>query len=589
MWDCVPRVAPVQFSHECQVRDPKSGSRQPNAAAKLHAPLARLLRPLVRLCIRSGMTFPALAQLLRELFVNVAEHDFALEGKEQTDSRVSLLTGIHRKEVARLRGAGAPVQRGAGDAVAAPARSSRAGSPRPSSPMRKASRCRCRARPRAMRRRSSNWSASITKDVRPRAVLDEWLDRKLVTINGDDEIVLLDSASFRAATTIANGTISAATCMTISRRPTANVSGPAPRFLERAVHYDGLSPKLARRLEARSRELAMDALKTANREANRALAKDKGGDARWNFGVYIYQRRPATSAGRVDGRKAIRHDPAADHFASSAAGGILARRDVRGCRAQVGRGNDHGIGGTGITRGDDHGIGGTGIVGVIQRFGSIFVNGERIGYAPTCRCGSTAKRRRPRRCASARSHAWWRRVRPTARWPPRASIAVSEVIGPIETVKCGELTVLGQKVVVGRPASKLAASGTQVAVYGLRRTDGVIVASLVERRRNAIARVTRTARTRSPDGAADRRPAAERRRCRAGRPARPGRRTASRQGAMQVSHARGPMISRICPAPAACRSRPMCGASATNLQLGSGYVARDASRFEPAAGTRAWW
>src|SRR6266568_5291514 len=51
-------------------------------------------------------------------------------------------------------------------------------------------------------------------------------------------------------------------------------------------------------------------------------------------------------------------------------------------RAQVKRGSDQGIGGTGITRGDDHGIGGTGIVGVIQRFGSIFVNGERIGYAP---------------------------------------------------------------------------------------------------------------------------------------------------------------------------------------------------------------
>lgn len=94
--------------------DPSSGQSPPAApsplaATQLHAPLARLLRPLVRLCIRSGMTFPALAQLLRELFVNVAEHDFALDGKPQTDSRVSLLTGIHRKEVARLRGAGAPV------------------------------------------------------------------------------------------------------------------------------------------------------------------------------------------------------------------------------------------------------------------------------------------------------------------------------------------------------------------------------------------------------------------------------------------------------------------------------------------------
>src|SRR5262245_54971551 len=49
--------------------------------------------------------------------------------------------------------------------------------------------------------------------------------------------------------------------------------------------------------------------------------------------------------------------------------------------AQVRRGSDQGIGGTGITRGGDHGIGGTGIVGVIQRFGSIYVNGERISYA----------------------------------------------------------------------------------------------------------------------------------------------------------------------------------------------------------------
>src|SRR4051794_27352206 len=97
------------FAMKAKSRRSKRTSQQPIVTASLRAPLARLLRPLVRLCIRGGLTFPALAQLLRELFVNVAEHDFALEGKEQTDSRVSLLTGIHRKEVARLRGAGAPV------------------------------------------------------------------------------------------------------------------------------------------------------------------------------------------------------------------------------------------------------------------------------------------------------------------------------------------------------------------------------------------------------------------------------------------------------------------------------------------------
>src|SRR5258708_20042736 len=83
-------------------RTSKPASHQPIAASTLHVPMARLLRPLVRLCIRSGMTFPVLAQLLRELFINVAEHDFALEEKEQTDSRVTLLTGINPKELASL-------------------------------------------------------------------------------------------------------------------------------------------------------------------------------------------------------------------------------------------------------------------------------------------------------------------------------------------------------------------------------------------------------------------------------------------------------------------------------------------------------
>ena len=79
------------------------------------------------------------------------------------------------------------------------------------------------------------------------------------------------------------------------------------------------------------------------------------------------------------------------------------------------RGNDQGIGGTGISRGDDHGIGGTGIVGVIQRFGSIFVNGERIGYAPDVPVRIDGEAASAKALRSGMSRAWWRSVRPTAR------------------------------------------------------------------------------------------------------------------------------------------------------------------------------
>src|SRR3982751_2501968 len=84
------RIGRYSSAMKVKSRRSKPASHQPIATTSLQAPLARLLRPLVRLCIRGGLTFPALAQLLRALFVNVAEHDFALQGKQQTDSRVSL-------------------------------------------------------------------------------------------------------------------------------------------------------------------------------------------------------------------------------------------------------------------------------------------------------------------------------------------------------------------------------------------------------------------------------------------------------------------------------------------------------------------
>ena len=67
------------------------------------SPLARLLRPLVRLLIRAGITFPVLEDLLRGLFVDVAQNDLLPDPKSRTDSRISLLSGVHRKEIRRLR------------------------------------------------------------------------------------------------------------------------------------------------------------------------------------------------------------------------------------------------------------------------------------------------------------------------------------------------------------------------------------------------------------------------------------------------------------------------------------------------------
>lgn len=67
----------------------------------------KLMRPLVRILLRNGVAYGTLAELVRKTYVDVAYRDFAPKGKKQTVSRVSVLTGLTRKEVRRLQESGA--------------------------------------------------------------------------------------------------------------------------------------------------------------------------------------------------------------------------------------------------------------------------------------------------------------------------------------------------------------------------------------------------------------------------------------------------------------------------------------------------
>src|SRR5690349_16578392 len=63
----------------------------------------RALRPLIRLLLSRGITLPAFVEMLKTAFVAVARNEFPLEVKRDTDSRLSLLTGIHRRDIKRIR------------------------------------------------------------------------------------------------------------------------------------------------------------------------------------------------------------------------------------------------------------------------------------------------------------------------------------------------------------------------------------------------------------------------------------------------------------------------------------------------------
>ena len=75
-------------------------SKKPEKA--LAESLYRLMRPLVRILLRNGYAYGTLAEQLRKVYVDIAYHEFPPEGRKQTVSRVSALTGLTRKEVKRL-------------------------------------------------------------------------------------------------------------------------------------------------------------------------------------------------------------------------------------------------------------------------------------------------------------------------------------------------------------------------------------------------------------------------------------------------------------------------------------------------------
>jgi hypothetical protein len=256
----------------------------------LVAAIRALLRPLVRLLIAKGVGLPALMELLKEAYVDVAVAEFPVGEKKQTDSRISLLTGVHRKDVKRLRtqkrrpitapktvGLGAQlVSRWLGsretiDAHGAPIPLPRSAESGPS---------------------FDRLVASVSKDVRARAVLDEWLRLGVARLDEDGRVVLNHLAfvpekgfaekAFYLGRNVHDHLAAAA----------HNLIGEGDPLLERSVHYSNLTPESAAALAQAAERTGMQALLELNRMALTMAAKDEGNPGatkRVNFGLYFFK------------------------------------------------------------------------------------------------------------------------------------------------------------------------------------------------------------------------------------------------------------------------------------------------------------
>ncbi len=259
---------------------------------RLCAALRHLMRPLVTLLIRSGVTFPILAELLRGLYVEVALRDLLRERRMQTDSRVSLMTGVHRKEIRRLRGTETealtipPVVTLSSQVIArwlsASGYQDKNGAPL--------------LLPRTAPDGAPSFEAlvaTVTSDVRPRAVLDDWLSQGIVSQLSDGRLRLNENAYlprpgqgeqlFYFARNLRDHI--AAACANLA-------AADKPPFFDRSVHYDRLSPATAQKLEAAARAAAEAALLDINRLAIELTDVGTPSDDathRVNFGAYVYR------------------------------------------------------------------------------------------------------------------------------------------------------------------------------------------------------------------------------------------------------------------------------------------------------------
>jgi hypothetical protein len=262
----------------------------------------QVLRPLVRLLVNNGVTYPVFTAALKRVFLDAAQHELARRGMATTDSAVSLLSGVHRRDVrtftrgaeAAARGSEPPVLGLAAQVVAHwmndPAYSAYSAY----GPGRGTPRVLPRSGP------APSFDALVTgisSDVRGKAVLDELL--RLGVVTETDSGVVLDRSGFAPRGNFAEASwLAAQNLHDHAAAMVANLQGEG-RFLEQAVFVDEIGAESAEQL----RQVSLAAWKAAFKTVMPVAQQRFDADAaqlppeerrhRARFGVYFFSNPAA--------------------------------------------------------------------------------------------------------------------------------------------------------------------------------------------------------------------------------------------------------------------------------------------------------
>lgn len=258
------------------------------------------MQPLVRLCIRHGIDYRQLSEILKGTFVTVAEQDFHLPGRKQTDSRVSLITGVHRKDVHRLRheeeqgGTKLPLAQRLATSIVAfwlstpeLLNAEKQPTPVPRTPREGYPWC------------FAQMLAQFNQDMPARALLDEMVSQGVLRVDHDDLIHLVPEAMVPSKNLDQKAAAFSTSIHDHIAAAGENLSGLTPSFFDSHLSYMGLTEEDAARLGLIAERAANKAFRTVSESAleikQSALAAGRTGSIRVHFGAFFYKTAQSDS------------------------------------------------------------------------------------------------------------------------------------------------------------------------------------------------------------------------------------------------------------------------------------------------------
>ncbi len=259
----------------------------PSLPNPLMSEVLAVAQPLVQWMIKSGIGYNEFALALKPLFLSMAEQELQALDQKTSDSAISLLSGLHRKDVRAFRQES--------EQHAQSIQLNRAQWSKPSSANQVFTRWLSSDLPPSLPFQGSQGSfdalaQSVSKDVHPRALLQEMVRLGLVQERGESVHLVKDGFIPDTHQRQARELLSASVADHLAAGVHNIHQSESPKFLEQSVFANELSKESVDQLHALSKRLWERVLKEMVQAASVLCEEDAGcaDPHRFRLGLFAF-------------------------------------------------------------------------------------------------------------------------------------------------------------------------------------------------------------------------------------------------------------------------------------------------------------